>query len=144
MNHQLRKEDCHLQATVVTKERTRTDGPRAGLCTRAEFFKGSAALAAVAAAQTSEAAPAGGIFAGMTGMHAPLFTPLDREGRVVEDRVAPVMEWLLANGMRGFYVTGGTGEGVKMHVLDMGADLNENGAKSEVSVDLDGAFLDEG
>ena len=80
----------------------------------------------------------------MTGMHAPLFTPLDREGRVVEDRVAPVMEWLLANGMRGFYVTGGTGEGVKMHVLDMGADLNENGAKSEVSVDLDGAFLDEG
>ena len=105
-----------MQATIVTKERTRTDGPRAGFCTRAEFFKGSAALAAVAAAQTSVAAPVDGIFAGMTGMHAPLFTPLDREGRVVEDRVAPVMEWLLANGMRGFYVTGGTGEGVKMRV----------------------------
>ena len=54
------------------------------------------------------------------------------------------MEWLLANGKRGFYVTGGTGEGVKMRVLDMGADLNENGAKSEMSVDLDGAFFDEG
>ena len=76
-----------MQATIATKERARTDGPRAGLCTRAEFFKGSAALAAVAATPASVAAPTGGIFAGEPGMiseakYAALAKRLDRLGFV--------------------------------------------------------------
>ena len=49
-------------------------------------------------------------FKGMGGAFAALFTPFDRKGRVDTETVARIMDYGYANGLRGFYLTGSTGE----------------------------------
>ena len=46
----------------------------------------------------------------MSGAYAALFTPYDAKGRVDADTVARIMDYGYANGLRGFYLTGTTGE----------------------------------
>ena len=49
-------------------------------------------------------------FKGMDGAYAALFTPYDRKGRVDPETIARIIARGLANGLRGFYLTGTTGE----------------------------------
>ena len=49
-------------------------------------------------------------FRGMSGAYAALFTPYDAKGRVDPEMVARIMDYGYANGLRGFYLTGTTGE----------------------------------
>lgn len=51
-------------------------------------------------------------FAGMAGAHAALFTPFDAKGRVNGEAIDAMVERGLAHGLRGFYLTGSTGEGM--------------------------------
>lgn len=46
----------------------------------------------------------------MGGAYAALFTPYDAQGRVNTEAIAAIVEYGLANGLAGFYVTGTTGE----------------------------------
>ena len=48
-------------------------------------------------------------FKGMSGAYAALFTPIDRKNRVNEEAIAAIIEYGIANGLRGFYLTGSTG-----------------------------------
>lgn len=81
---------------------------------------GVAALAAFSGAGEPAPAPrarsaaAGGAYADMAGVYAALFTPFTPDGRVNEDAVGRMVEYGLKNGLRGFYLTGGTGEGLLM------------------------------
>ena len=47
---------------------------------------------------------------GMSGAYAALFTPYDAKGRVDPETVARIMDYGYANGLKGFYLTGTTGE----------------------------------
>lgn len=49
-----------------------------------------------------------------TGVMPALITPLDGNGNVIKESVAPIMNYLLDQGVDGFYVTGSTGEGPAM------------------------------
>ena len=49
-------------------------------------------------------------FKGMSGAHAAMFTPFDAKGRVNPEMIAKIMDYGYANGLRGFYLTGTTGE----------------------------------
>ncbi|MBR3222692.1 MAG: dihydrodipicolinate synthase family protein [Kiritimatiellae bacterium] len=51
-------------------------------------------------------------FAGMAGAHAAMFTPFDKKGRVNEDAIDALIEHGLKGGLKGFYLTGSTGEGM--------------------------------
>ena len=56
---------------------------------------------------------AGGKFpADMAGVYTALFTPFTKDGRINEGMVGRMVEYGIANGIRGFYLTGGTGEGL--------------------------------
>ena len=55
--------------------------------------------------------PEGAEFAGMAGAYAALVTPYKKDGSVNEEMVERIVEYGLANGLRGFYLTGSTGEG---------------------------------
>ncbi len=55
--------------------------------------------------------PDGAEFAGMAGAYAALVTPYRADGSVNEEMVERLVEHGLANGLRGFYLTGSTGEG---------------------------------
>jgi len=55
--------------------------------------------------------PEGAEFEGMAGAYAALVTPYRKDGSVNEEMVERVVEYGLANGLRGFYLTGSTGEG---------------------------------
>lgn len=46
----------------------------------------------------------------MGGAYAAMFTPIDAKGRVNTEAVAQIVEYGLANGLAGFYLTGSTGE----------------------------------
>ncbi|MCQ2390627.1 MAG: dihydrodipicolinate synthase family protein [Kiritimatiellae bacterium] len=48
-------------------------------------------------------------FKGMAGAYAALFTPIDRKNRVNEEAIDAIVEYGIANGLRGFYLTGSTG-----------------------------------
>ena len=84
---------------------------------RRTFIKASAAgFAAVAApvaakAEAARQAPASP-FADMAGVYTALFTPFTRDNRVNAEMVGRMVEYGLSNGIRGFYLTGGTGEGL--------------------------------
>ena len=56
--------------------------------------------------------PRGPEFAGMSGAYAALWTPFTKDGKVNEGMIEKEVEWGLANGLTGFYLTGGTGEGL--------------------------------
>lgn len=50
------------------------------------------------------------------GVYAALMTPFDKEGKVDEKRLKNLVSFLMAKGLHGFYVCGGTGEGLSMDV----------------------------
>lgn len=52
----------------------------------------------------------GNEFGGMAGAWAALFTPYDEKGRVNGEMIARIVDYGLSNGLRGFYLTGTTGE----------------------------------
>lgn len=51
-------------------------------------------------------------FKGMAGAHAAMFTPFDAKGRVNGEAIDAMVERGIANGLKGFYLTGSTGEGM--------------------------------
>ncbi len=51
-------------------------------------------------------------FQGMAGAHAALFTPFTADNQVNVEMLERLVEFLLAQGLRGFYLTGSTGEGL--------------------------------
>jgi len=51
-------------------------------------------------------------FAGMAGAHAAMFTPFDAKGRVNGEAIDAMVERGIAHGLKGFYLTGSTGEGL--------------------------------
>jgi N-acetylneuraminate lyase len=55
--------------------------------------------------------PDGPEFAGMSGAYAALITPYRPDGSVNEEMIEKIVEYGLANGLAGFYLTGFEGEG---------------------------------
>lgn len=53
-----------------------------------------------------------GRLAGMAGAYAALFTPFDAKGRVNGEAIDALVARGLAQGLKGFYLTGSTGEGM--------------------------------
>ena len=51
-------------------------------------------------------------FAGIAGVYTALFTPFTKDNRVNVEMIERMVAYGLANGIRGFYLTGGTGEGL--------------------------------
>ncbi len=51
------------------------------------------------------------VFANMDGAYAAMFTPFTADNRVNPEMIEKIMEYGIANGLRGFYLTGSTGEG---------------------------------
>ena len=51
-------------------------------------------------------------FKGMAGAFAAMFTPFDRKGRVNGEAIDALVEYGLRGGLKGFYLTGSTGEGM--------------------------------
>ena len=49
-------------------------------------------------------------FKGMYGAYAAMFTPYDKKGRVDGEMIARIIDYGLAGGLKGFYLTGTTGE----------------------------------
>ena len=54
----------------------------------------------------------GSEFKGMAGAHAAMFTPFDGKNRVNEEAIDQIIEYGLQGGLKGFYLTGSTGEGM--------------------------------
>lgn len=54
----------------------------------------------------------GAEFKNMAGAFAAMFTPFDRKGRVNEEAIDALVEHGLKGGLKGFYLTGSTGEGM--------------------------------
>ena len=52
------------------------------------------------------------VFKGMAGAHAAMFTPFDRKGRVNGEAIDALIEYGIRGGLKGFYLTGSTGEGM--------------------------------
>lgn len=48
----------------------------------------------------------------MAGVYTALFTPFTKDNRIDEEMVARLIDYGIANGIKGFYLTGGTGEGL--------------------------------
>lgn len=48
----------------------------------------------------------------MAGVYTALFTPFTKDNRIDEDMVARLIDYGISNGIKGFYLTGGTGEGL--------------------------------
>ena len=63
------------------------------------------------AAPSALPVPDGAEFAGMAGAYAALVTPYKKDGSLNEEMVERLVEHGLANGLKGFYLTGSTGEG---------------------------------
>ena len=51
-------------------------------------------------------------FKGMAGAHAAMFTPFDAKGRVNGEAIDALVEHGIKGGLKGFYLTGSTGEGM--------------------------------
>ena len=82
---------------------------------RRDFIAGAVAAGAACSVAGTEAkmAPAPcGAFADMAGVYTALFTPYTADNRINEEMVERLVAFGLANGVRGFYLTGGTGEGL--------------------------------
>ena len=83
---------------------------------RRDFITGAVAAGVACSVTGADAKPsplsaAGGAF-GMAGVYTALFTPFTAENRVNEEMIGRMVEYGIANGIRGFYLTGGTGEGL--------------------------------
>jgi len=83
---------------------------------RREFIAGAVAAGASCAVAGVEAKSrpmaAGDDPFGMAGVYTALFTPFTPDDRVDAEMVGRMVEYGLANGIKGFYLTGGTGEGL--------------------------------
>ncbi|MBQ7233944.1 MAG: dihydrodipicolinate synthase family protein [Kiritimatiellae bacterium] len=87
-------------------------GAVAGATVIANGLEGATgAVAQNADAAASLPAPEGADFAGMAGAYAALITPYKKDGSINEEMIERIVEHGLANGLRGFYLTGSTGEG---------------------------------
>ena len=51
-------------------------------------------------------------FKGMAGAFSAMFTPFDRKGALNEEAIDRLVEYGLREGLKGFYLTGSTGEGM--------------------------------
>lgn len=80
------------------------------------YMAGSAVSAAGAEGAVPDVFPrfTGREFAGMDGVFTALFTPFAKDGSLNEPMIDREIEYGLRNGIRGFYLTGGTGEGLKL------------------------------
>ena len=89
---------------------------------RRGFIRAMAATGAVtAAAGVARAAeakdlpvPKGAEFAGMGGAFSAMYTPFTNDNRVNEEMIERIVEFGIASGLKGFYLTGSTGEGMLM------------------------------
>ena len=90
---------------------------------RRNFIKAMAATGAAAAvgkgalaanAPTDLPVPAGAEFAGMGGAFSAMVTPFTPDNRVNEEMIERIVEFGIASGLKGFYLTGSTGEGMLM------------------------------
>ena len=87
-------------------------GAVAGATVIANGLDGATGVVAPGAgAGASLPAPEGAEFAGMAGAYAALITPYKKDGSINEEMIERLVEHGLANGLRGFYLTGSTGEG---------------------------------
>ena len=57
-------------------------------------------------------------FNGMGGAYAAMITPFTKDDKVNEGAIDQLVEYGLAGGLAGFYLTGGTGEGLLMSVAE--------------------------
>jgi len=55
--------------------------------------------------------PRGKAFDGMAGAYSALYTPFKKDGSLNEEMIERVVEYGMSRGLRGFYLTGSTGEG---------------------------------
>ena len=55
--------------------------------------------------------PKGKAFEGMAGAYSALYTPFRKDGSLNEEMIEEVIGYGLARGLKGFYLTGSTGEG---------------------------------
>ena len=55
--------------------------------------------------------PKGACFKGMAGAYSALYTPFKKDGSLNEEMIEKVVEYGISRGLRGFYLTGSTGEG---------------------------------
>ena len=55
--------------------------------------------------------PRGKAFDGMAGAYSALYTPFKKDGLLNEEMIERVVEYGISRGLRGFYLTGSTGEG---------------------------------
>ena len=84
--------------------------------------EGVGALVATGLAKKGMAGPpavrfpflAGNEFRKMEGVHAALFTPFAADGSLNEEMIEREIDYGLRNGLVGFYLTGGTGEGLSL------------------------------
>ena len=88
---------------------------------RRNFIAGAAVIGAAYGVQAGAAGRTlafpsytGREFQGMDGVYAALFTPFGKDGSLNEEMVEKEIDYGLRNGLRGFYLTGGTGEGLNM------------------------------
>ena len=87
-------------------------GAAAGASVLAGVLKGAVETAAPAGGgAASLPVPDGAEFEGMAGAYAALVTPYRPDGSINEEMIERLVEFGLANGLRGFYLTGSTGEG---------------------------------
>ncbi len=55
--------------------------------------------------------PKSACFKGMAGAYSALYTPFSKDGSLNEEMIEKVIEYGISRGLRGFYLTGSTGEG---------------------------------
>ena len=65
--------------------------------------------------------PGGREFAGMNGAFAALYTPYAPDGRINLEMIDRIVEYGLSRGLKGFYVTGSTGESMYLSVEERAA-----------------------
>ena len=57
-------------------------------------------------------------FRGMAGAFSAMFTPFTQDNRVNEDAIGQLIEYGIREGLKGFYLTGSTGEGLLLSIAE--------------------------
>lgn len=76
------------------------------------------------------------------GIMPALITPFDVNGNLKKDSVGPLIDWLLSQGVKGFYILGGTGEGPALRKelrMEMAEACIQANRKRSVIIDHIGA-----